>query len=561
MPGPPPEGAPPAAPAWLPAALAAALVAAVGAAFAGVGGNGFTDFDDDLYVTANPRVQSLSAENLRWMWTDTSLFYWHPLTWTVHALEVAAFGHDPRLHHLTSVLLHGLNAVLVYLLFLAAARAAGTAAPPARVHAAGFAAALLWALHPLRVEPVAWAAGKKELLCTLFVLSALLAWLRRGEAPPERRARWTAAALAATALALLSKPMAMTLPALLLVADAWPLRRFGRPGAWRGLLLEKVPFLLLVVAAVLPSALDPRQDALLPTGAGEALGGRLVQALGGFASGVERTLWPADLVPFYPLPFREDLTLATPRYALAALLLAAASFAAWRAWRRGGAAAPLAAWAFFLVATAPVCGLRQAGSVETADRFAYLPTVALLLLAGGGILAAAVRAGPAIPLGAALALAALLGVLSARQVGVWRDGSTLWTRVAGAFPERVPIAHQNLGAWWHRRAEETGDAAALARAEAEYREALRLRPDHAGARNNLALVLLGRGEEAEAERLLLEAARLRPGFAMAHANLARLYAARGRDAEARERVRLARESREPAPAFLDEVERALGGGR
>jgi hypothetical protein len=537
---------------------AVGLALAVAAAFHGVLDNGFVNFDDDRYIYANPRTAALTAENLRWMLTDTSLFYWHPLAYIVHALEVQAWGMGPAGHHATSLLLHAANAVLVMLLFLAAARAAGTAAPPRAVLGAAFLAALLWALHPLRAETVAWASEKKGLLSTLFTLLALLAWLRYA-APPSgaSRGRAYAFSLAAAGLALAAKPMAMTIPALLLVLDAWPLRRCAAPGAWKGLLLEKVPFLVLAAAAVIPSALDPRQEELLPEATAAGLGGRVVAMAGGFAFGAVRTLLPLGLCPYYPLEEPGALTASDPRFLLAAAVLVAGTIAALVA-RKSGHPGPLAAWAFFLLATAPVSGFRTAGSVSTADRFTYLPTIPIFLLAGAGVLACRARGWPAAAVAAPLLLlAAGFGVLAARQAETWRDSETLWTTVTRAFPGRVVVAHNNLGAIHHERGVRDGDAGALARAEEEYREALRLDPRHVGSLSNLGALLAQRGDAAEAERLFREALAVRPAFVMAHANLASLCLRSGRREEAREHVRAARAGTEPPPPFLDELEKEL----
>lgn len=540
---------------WV-ALAALGLALAVAAAFHGTLDNAFVAFDDDRYITANPRTASITSYNLRWMLTDTSLFYWHPLTYLVHAAEVQAFGMEPAGHHATGLLLHAANAVLVMLLFLAAARAAKATGSPGTLLAGGFLASLLWALHPLRVETVAWASEKKGLISTGLVLLALIAWLRYGAsvAGPGRR-RAYAMALACGALSLTAKPMAMTLPALLLVLDAWPLGRAAAPGAWRGLLLEKVPFLLVAAAAVIPSALDPRQDALLPEATTAGLGDRAVAMSLGLAFGVERTLWPAGLCPWYPLGEPSASAVL-----LAAAVLGAATWAALAA-RRSGSPAPLAAWTFFLLATLPVSGFRQAGGVSAADRFTYLPTIPLFLLAGAGMAAVRARGVPAALLAAPLlALSAGYGVLSARQAEVWRDSETLWTSVIRAYPGRVAPAHNNLGAIHHERGLRTGDPAELARAEEEYRITRRLAPRHEGSLNNLGVLLVQRGERAEAERLFREALSIRPGFVMAHANLARLCLEDGRRGEARTHARAARAGTEPPPPFLDAVERDLGEG-
>jgi tetratricopeptide (TPR) repeat protein len=244
---------------------------------------------------------------------------------------------------------------------------------------------------------------------------------------------------------------------------------------------------------------------------------------------------PAGLSPFYPLEYTEDLRLLTPRYGLSALALVltaaggAVLLGRGRRW-------PAAAFLCYLLAVGPVSGLRQAGSIATADRFAYLPSVVLsLTLAAAGLRYLRGRAG----LLAGAALAGVLAALSLRQLSIWRDSETLWGRVVALYPGRCATAHNNLGAWYHRRSVATGDRALLARASAQYRAAVAARPDHASSWSNLGLTCAQLGDPVQAEECYLKAVALRPDFSLAHANLAVLLLTLDRVPEAREHWALA----------------------
>ncbi|MHC4923853.1 MAG: tetratricopeptide repeat protein [Planctomycetota bacterium] len=462
------------------------------------------------------------------------------------------------MHHATSLVLHGLNALFVFLLFatlLLAARRSGEAsdaAQPARaiVLAAG-ATALLWAVHPLRVEIVAWAAQKKDLLSFLFMLICVLAYLFQATSREKgpRRA-WGAVVLVAFVLAMLAKPMAMIVAPVLLMLDYYPLGRMRKPGDILPLVLQKAPIILFTLISVIYSLTSSREIGFYAAENVAPLPARLVSALWGAVFPLVATLAPLDLVPIYPVELIDESTLMNPRYAVSlAVLVALTVIAAWQGLR--GRRAIVTAWAFYLVTVLPVSGIRQAGSIQTADRFAAVPTLGLFALVAGGLLwvlsrprreSSATAVGSA-AIVVALGFAGALGFLSSKQTEVWRDSLTFWTKVRDEYPDRAVNAHNNLGAIMHRRAIDTRDPDDYEAAEQHYRDALAIHPEHEGAWSNLGLIYLQKGEESKAEEHLLRAVEIKPFFSRAHGNLALVYLSQGRREKAAEHYRKALEGR------------------
>ncbi len=520
----------------VPAAVAAAVLLA--ATFGPIVTHEFVNWDDGHYTTRNVHVADLSVANIRWMLTDTHLFYWHPVAYLSHAVQNAILGDRAGLHHAVSLLLHAVNAWLVYLV--------GRAILPGARAGAGLLAAglpaLLFALHPLRVESVAWVAEQKGLLSTLFYLLTVLAYLRSrrsGEARRRRRAMVVAFLFAIVAMA--AKPMAVTIPVLLLVLDAWPLGRCRGVASLPRLALEKWAFFAMATAVAVVSAVDPRQSDLFPEATAEGLLSRGVAVSWGLAFPLVRSAWPADLSPVYPAEPPGELTLENPRFLLSFLLLAGLTVACAAGVRRRPWL--LAAWAAYLVTMAPVSGFRQAGSLATADRFTYLPTIPLWLLVGAAAAhLAAKRRRPTTVWVAGGGVCALFAVLSAIQVPVWRDSETMWTRVIAVYPGRVAAAHNNLGAVLHERGLRRADAGLLRKAAAQYEAALSLRPDHASSHNNLGLIAWKLGDRARARASFERAVALKPSFSVAHANLALLLLEMDNRESARRHYRLARET-------------------
>lgn len=495
-------------------AVALVLAAATLALYAPVRGHGFVDYDDDEYVFRNPHVQAgLSADGVAWAFTSLEAANWHPLTWLSHMLDCELFGLRPAGHHLMNLVLHSANVVLLFLVlaFLTGAlwRSAAVAA--------------LFALHPLNVESVAWVAERKNLLSTFFWILTIAAhgwYVRRPGA-----SRYLAVA-AGTALALLSKPMAVTIPFVLLLLDFWPLGRMSR-GAIGRLVLEKLPLLVL---AGLTSAIT--LQAHLQGGSVVAMeaippGARLSNAIVSYAAYLGKLVWPARLGVFYP--HRESSLPPAVVWATAAALVAATA-GALRAARR--APYVTVGWSWYLVTLLPVIGIVQVGTQAMADRYMYVPAIGLFLAAAWG--AAALASSPkAARVLAAATVAALLGlaVRASAQVHVWHDSLSLFRATIRAVPDSW-VAHYNLG---------NGLVAAgrAAEAEAEFRETIRLSPRFARAHNNLGDVLDGMGRRTEAAAAYEEAIRIKPDLAEAHNNLGTALAAMGRLDEAEASLRRA----------------------
>ena len=426
---------------------------------------GFVEWDDTGYVVENFHIRDLNLAFFRWAFTTFHQSNWHPLTWISHALDYAAWGLRPQGHHLTSVLLHALNTFLVGVLaatLVTAARGrddmarADGSAVDREALAAGTATAILFGVHPLHVESVAWVAERKDVLCALFVLLSVLAYCRYAAAAPSpgigavRDARRSyLLALGCFAAALLAKPMAVSLPCLLFVLDAYPFRRIG---SWRsawGAGIEKLPFALLSGAAAGLTLAAQRASGALGWTDVIPLSTRILVAARSLAAYLAKMALPLDLVPFYPYPMESSWARAAdlvPVVLVLAATIAALVVARSRPWW-------LAFWAAYVISLLPVLGFVQVGAQAMADRYTYLPSFGPFLLAGvavaRGFRAArrASRSTTASVLVAAAVLLALGGLayLTVRQIAVWRTSLSLWDYVIEREPTRMPLAYNNRG--------------------------------------------------------------------------------------------------------------------
>ena len=471
--------------------LIAALLALVTAlAFAGVRHNGFVHLDDSIYIVDNPHVRGgLSWEALRWAFTEAHAGFWHPLTWVSHMLDVELFGLDAGKHHLVSVLLHALDAAL---LFVALQRMTRTAWPAAI-------AAAFFALHPMRVESVAWAAERKDVLSGLFWMLALLAYERYTRAPSAAR---YAAVAGAFVLGLLAKPMVVTLPFALLLLDLWPLGR-SDAGA-RKLVLEKLPLLALAALGCWITIATQSAFGALASVQGIPLAERVSNAFASYLHYLGSTFWPTRLAFFYPhpldvvpghRPWSSDALLGA--LVVAALLV----FAARARWRAPHVTVGVL---WFLGTLVPVIGLFQAGPQARADRFTYLPSIGIALaVVWSGWRIAALGRGPRLALGglAALALAACF-VVTRRDVAYWRDAVTLGER-ALRVTEMNYMAHSLIGLELSQRGE-------LEEALRHLEESRRIHPGYKRSLAHLGNVLLKGGRLDEAVATLEQAAAAEP---------------------------------------------------
>ena len=511
-------------------AICALLCAVAGAAFHPVGSFGFVDFDDPDYVLENPIVnRGLDGEALRLAFTRVQSNNWHPLTWISHMLDVSLFGVDAPPMHLMNLLLHALNACL---LFLVLHRMTGAPGPSAFVGA-------LFAVHPAHVESVAWISQRKDTLSTFFWLLGMGAWARYARLPgsPSRYAL----VCGILVLGLLSKPMLVTLPFVFLLLDYWPLGRVrlgrvpldgvpldgvrpgeGEPGEsarrLRGLVVEKLPLLAIAAAASVVTFLVQRGSGAMKSAELFGPAERLAGALLATVRYLRMLVWPEGLSAFYPRGSPEQLGAVGPLLLAALLLLALTALAFLRA-----RAQPylLVGWLWFLGTLVPVIGLVQVGDQALADRYTYVPYVGLFIavawaaddllprLPGGGRTLAMV--------GAALVLACT--ALSWRQVGTWRDAESLWTRALEVTPDNA-TAHVHLG----------NLLGAKGRHDEElhhFREAVRLLPGAAAVRHNLGTALARRDELAEARSNFEAALRINPKLAESQLALADVLGRQG----------------------------------
>jgi len=383
--------------------------------------SGFTQFDDPTYITANPQVQTgLSWSGVFWAFSTLHASNWHPLTWLSHMLDCQLFGLNPAGHHATGILLHALNAALLFLLLQ---KATGLRWRSLMV-------AALFAFHPLNVETVAWVSERKSLLSMLFslVTIGLYGWYAR--APHWRR---YVAVAAAFALALLAKPMAVTLPLVLLLLDYWPLCRVtgstnketedGRTGCSPSKLIgEKMPLFAMSAASSLVTIVAQKTGGAVRDLHAVPFSMRMENAAVAIVTYMRRMLWPKDLAYFYPLRLSD---LALWKVSLAALLLLAISVLVYRF---RGRRHLVFGWVFFLVTLLPVIGIVQVGAQSTADRYTYVPLIGLFVAILWEIsgLAAAMRISQPLQASAAILLLAFLANSARINQGYWRSGLTLF---------------------------------------------------------------------------------------------------------------------------------------
>ena len=466
------------------------LAAATLAVFWPATDDGFV-FDDRTYILENSLLQQgFTREGVLLSFLGAYASNWHPITWLSHMADLALFGLDPRPHHAINVLLHTVNAVLLLTLLR---RWTGTLVP-------ALLAAAIFALHPLRVESVAWISERKDLLCGFFWLLALHAHLGHARRP----GRWRALLLAAAVvLALLSKPMAVTLPLALVLVDYWPLGRLRTDP--RAALLEKVPLLALAVLAGLMAISAQRLDGAMRTLGEYPLGGRIANAVLSLGLYLKKAFLPLDLAVFYPY---HRLAPSDPRVLLAATVVIAVSVCALALRRR----TPWLAmgWCWYLLTVAPALGIIQVGDQALADRYTYLPLIGVTL----AVAWEGARRWRLSPRGRAMlatmapAAVLVLAALTRRELGYWDDPELLFRRAMAVTTQNWK-AQMLLGL-------ALDDKGRTAEAEAEYRGALAINPESHEARFNLGALLFESGRNAEAAAHLRAALASRAVSGVAH---------------------------------------------
>lgn len=485
---------------WLHTGLALAIVAAVFAAFAPALSAGFVDWDDDRNFLQNASYRGLSLEHLKWMATTFHGGPYQPLSWLTLGIDHALWGMDARGYHLTNVVLHACGAVAFFYLALRLLPLCTDALRGKSLALGSASAALLFALHPLRVESVAWVTERRDVLSGIFFVLTISSYLRsRTSTEASARRRWYAISLAALCLCLPAKASGMGAPLVLLALDLWPLRR-----PLKEALTEKIPFVLLVLPFAMLALWGQAQQAhnlssIAEHGAAE----RIAQAAYAAVFYPLKTLLPTGLAAIYDLPVPFD-PLAT-RFVLALVCAAGTSIVLFALRHRAPAA--WTAWIAFLVLLAPTSGLAKAGPQLVADRYSYLACMPFALFAAGALFVYVPRAA----LATSVAVSIALGALTWRQTETWHDSLTLYEHTVAVNPSSY-IAHTNLG-YVLSSAGRTDEALA------HYTRALELHPGYALAHNSLAQILLRQGRLDEALAHFRSAAKIRPDYALARIGL------------------------------------------
>jgi Tfp pilus assembly protein PilF len=482
--------------------LAVGIAAVTALAFANARWAGFLAWDDHANFVVNPHYRGLGPAQLWWILTNAWSGHWTPLTWLTLSLDWVLWGRDPLGYHLTNVAWHAANAVVLFAIALQLLTRALPDSSPAIVRAGAAVAALVFSLHPLRVESVVWVSERRDVVSGFFYLLTVATYLSASAAVGPARRRWLALSIVSYALAMASKAIVMSLPIVLVVLDVYPLRRLPtrwravleRP--WRPVLLEKVPYLVIALAGAVVAATvvaDVKSTADYPLWARPLVFGD------NLAFYLRKTLVATDLSPLYEMPI---VWVATDARRLVGVLVSVsitlALLAAGRRWPAG-----LAVWIAYVVTLAPVAGLAvAAGPQVAADRYTYLACLGLALLAGAAVCRLAswssIEAGlRRTALGAiALGLAGLAW-LTWQQSLIWRDDLSLWQHAVLVDPT-CARCQGNLGNALRDRAPHA--------AVAPLRQAVALRPDMPSLHANLGLVLLGLGRPAEALPHLEQAA-------------------------------------------------------
>ena len=499
---------------WIAVGLALVLAAITWLVFGQTLNHAFINYDDPDYVTKNAQVaRGLTLEGVVWAFTQVHASNWHPLTWISHMADSHLYGMNPRGHHLTNVLLHTVNAILLFLLLRQMTTSLWRS----------FFVAALFAIHPLRVESVAWVAERKDVLSGLFFILTLMAYTRYARAPDRARYALVAALFA---LGLMAKPMLVSLPLVLLLLDYWPLGRLpslSLEGAeerknFRRLVLEKMPLLALGLASCAVT-LFAQREAMKPV-TQIALPARVANAAIAYVDYMRQMAWPIDLAVLYPW---DAARLQPLHVALAVLVVAGISLTVFLLRSRRYL---VTGWLWYLIMLVPVIGILQVGNQARADRYTYLPQIGLYLL----IAWSAVELGGRLKyyrlLLSGIAVAGLVAlILAARtQASHWQDSETLWRHALNVTTDNI-IAEGNLGEAIYRKGR-NGEA------RFHFEKSLKINRRQPELLSALGVFDLEVGRVEEARANLQEAIAIEPNHKDAHYNLGNVYLHTGNGTEA-----------------------------
>ena len=467
--------------------------------------NGFVNWDDPHYVFLNTHIRLMNPEFFRWAFFDASTVYWHPLTWISHALDYAVWGLNPLGHHLTSIVLHALNTFIVVILSIrffeissGCSKGVGGGLFPdyrAVLIAAGV-VGVLFGLHPVHVESVAWVAERKDLIYSLFYLLSVMVYAdyvlnseRRGNLEVWYRNKTYYLSLALFFFSLCGKPMAVSLPAVLLLLDWYLFGRFSAKNRFASVLLEKVPFLTLSVIVSIVTVVAQKKVGAVASLEAAPFVARVLVATRAIMLYLWEIIAPVNLLPLYPYP--KQVGILMPEYFAPLALVAGISVTCVLLVRKKKPVW-LMLWGYFVVTLLPVLGLIQSGPQAMADRFVYLPSLGPFILAGAGAAWVWARTS-SIPTARyfTTAVAAVLGIflsiLTVKQINVWHDSITLWSCTINGQPDRFPEPYYLRGIAY-------GDAGDFVGAIRDYTTAVTIEPGYGPAYINRGVAFLEKGE-------------------------------------------------------------------
>jgi protein O-mannosyl-transferase len=435
--------------------------------------NGFVDWDDRVYIFQNPHIRSFNLAFLKWAFLDFYASNWHPLTWLSHAVDYAFWGLNPLGHHLTCIVLHAVNSFLVVLLSINLLETVRrSAAKKTRlleflsdrtILITAGATGLLFGVHPVHVESVAWVSERKDLLCAFFFMLSIMSYttyvrdlagkaIKQSPAPAFLNKHYLITMLFFI-LALLSKPMAVTLPLVLLILDWYPFQRFQSIKTLRPVFLEKIPFFAFSLLSSLVTVLAQKSGASVVASDVIPLSTRIFVATKALLAYLGKMIWPANLLPFYQYyrkgEYFEMLVYLAPILAVIGITVACVLIAKkQKVWAT--------AWGYYVVTMIPVLGVVQVGSQLMADRYTYLPSLAPFLIAG--LFAAAISEkthaakkqrmmAKMLAATAAIVVLISLSYLTIKQIAVWNNTVSLWSRVIEKEPSTVAAYKERAEAY------------------------------------------------------------------------------------------------------------------
>ena len=491
--------------------------------------NAFINYDDDVYVYRNSFVKAgLTAKGLAWAFNVGYAGNWHPLTWMSHMADYQFFRDNPAGHHATNLIFHMASTVLLFLVLRRMTSRPGSMQAGSSWKSAFVAA--LFALHPLHVESVAWVAERKDVLSTFFWMLTMGAYVLYSEKPSIKR---YVPVILLFALGLMSKPMLVSLPIILLLLDYWPLGRMEKSGKLK-LILEKMPLLAMSAGSAIITFTAQNKEGAVGSFQNYPIGVRVANAIVAYAGYVGKTVFPHNLAIFYPHPGN---TLAVWQIAGSAVILAAITSLVFYYGRKRRYLA--VGWLWFVITLIPVIGLVQVGRQAMADRYTYFPLIGLFLIVasllpdlaretkrrGDGAMGRwGETPGNALVI-VACAIVIMLAAATRVQVGYWRDSRMLFQHAVDVTRNNY-LAHINLG-MAHEDEKEYGEAMR------QYRESLKIKSENDLAHFCLGGALMDQGRFDEAADEFRTAIALYPNYSLAHYNLGLVFDLQGKPNEAK----------------------------